>query len=56
VARRGVLERLIVARRIELEAPMISFPFLTVGSYQKSAENARKMAGFSEGGDERRGQ
>jgi hypothetical protein len=50
VARHGVMERwMVVVWRIELEAPMISFPFLAVGLYQEWAENARKMAGFFEG-------
>src|SRR5882672_777994 len=53
-ARHGVVERCIVVWRIELKSPMISFPFLAVGLYQEWAENARKMAGFSEGGKEGR--
>ena len=48
------MEGLIVVWRIELEAPMILFPFLAVGLYQEWAENAREMAGFLGGGEGRR--
>jgi hypothetical protein len=40
------MERWIVVWRIELEAPMILFPFPAGGLYQEWGENARKMAGF----------